>query len=474
MPAIKLGSKAYTSPVVGLPDILCENVFTERSRTMPDGQLQLVKRFGSLALPAWVSNARGYAQADGFASGAIIVVVGSDIKTYNPVTSAVGTITGSIAGSDRVVIAFTETQIGILGGGVFHVGSATSIAAVTDVDFAALLADHDQTAFADLMSIEQRFILIYGSRFCFTDVLDGGSTTALSYYTAEYAPDGLVACELSGERAMFLGGQTIEPWEATGTSTDPYRRSLGQIIPVGCRARDSVRVLDGALYWVDQNSQVRRTGSAIIPDTLSGQDITRSIGEAAASDIMSFVMEFEGHAMYAVRTPERCSLFDANYGEWVRFLTLESDTWRYGYALRVGGRLYLGDANGTGFAVAGPDYKSDHMPDADTMGTEIVKKISGYILTERERPMGKLRWEGSKGSGILTGQGSEPVIQLRRSLKGPKQFSNWRSRQTGAQGEYHRKVEWQQNGIIYPPGCTVEVTSSDPVDCITTGLYEDA
>lgn len=474
MAKIALASGAYTAPSLGLPDRLCENAYLERSRTTPDGEVQVVPRWGTLAKPDWADSMRGWHQSDGFAAGAIIAVVGATIKTFSPATGTVGTIAGSIAGTDRVVIAFTEQQIGILGSGVFHVGDATAIAAVTDPDFAALLADHGQTGFTDLLSIGQRFVLTYGSRFCFTAVLDGNNTTALNYYTAEYSPDGLIACELFAERAMFLGGQTIEPWEETGSSDDPYRRSLGQIIPIGCKARDSVRVMDGALYWVDQNNQVRRTGNATIPDTLSGQDVARTLETVAAGDILAFVLEFEGHAMYGLHLPSRCPIYDANYGEWCEFKTNLEATFRYGFSLRAAGNLYVADADGVGFALMHPDYQSDHMPDALTMGTERVWRVSGYILTERVRPMGKLRYEGAKGIGLATGQGSDPQITMRRSLKGPHQFSSARSRSVGVQGRYDKDVSWQQNGDIYPPGCAIEVSGSDPVAYATTGLYEDA
>lgn len=604
MARIPLATGAYISPTIGLPDRLAENCFVEKSRTTPDGPLQIVLRDGSLALPDWASNARGYAQSDGFADGKIIAVVGSAIKTYDPVTEVVGTIPGTIAGTDRVVIKFTELEIGILGGGSFNVGTASQVRRVTDgvtidpnlvigstpanvatgafdysingttyskgavaagtvpgndvvpigkygavaldidtagtitaveatanatgYDTAAdavlalpdvadskvrigyvtatksdgsftfgttalnaanttvaytdstvntawtdLLTDHDQTAFADLLAIGQRFVLIYGSRLCYSAALNGASTTALNYYTAEYAPDGLIACELFNERAMMMGGQTIEPWEETGDNDDPLRRSLGQIVQVGCKARDSVRVMDGALYWVDQNNQVRRTGNAVVPDTISGADVSRTIGATDADDIIGMVIEFEGHAMYGLRMPTRCPIYDANYGEWCEFKTNLTDTWRYGYALRVNGSLYVGDASGTGFALMHPDYKSDHMPDASTMGTERVWRASGYVLTEQDRPMGALRWEGSKGVGLSTGQGSDPLISMRRSLKGPRQYSSYRSRRTGAMGEYDTNVVWQQNGMLYAPGCVIELSGSDPVDFITTGFYEE-
>lgn len=470
---IPLASGAYDAPNSGLPARVLENALAEKSRTTPDGDIQIVTRWGSLALPDWASPVRGYAECNLGGTPRIIAVVGSAIKTYTPGVG-VGTITGSIAGTDRVVIAFTETEVGILGGGVFHVGDLTSIAAVTDADFATLLSDHGETAFINLMSIGQRFVLQYGSRFCFTAVLDGDNTTAINYYTAEFAPDGLVGGGTVGLRMWHGGRTTFEPWEETGDSDDPFRRSLGQELQVGLRARDTFKVMDGTAYWTDQHNQVRRQGNAIQPDNLSGPDVVRHLGSVDPGDMLGIVLEFEGHALYGIRTPTKCPLYDANYGEWTRFSTNDDSTWRYGFAVRVDGIIYLGDADGVGFAKWGPAYLSDHMPDADTMGTEIVARDSLYVLTDRVRRMGPLRIEGSKGIGLANGQGSDPQILMRTSKRGANDFTAYRSRTMGAQGVRSTRIIFNQMGMVHPPGMQIELQWSDPVGFILTGAYEDA
>lgn len=339
-------------------------------------------------------------------------------------------------------------------------------------DYEALLEDHEQTGFIDITAIGQRFVLLYGSRFAFTPPLQN-SITAIDYYTAEYSPDGLVGGWVLGERLYLFGSKTIEPWEETGNSDDPLRRSLGLVDQVGCRARGSIIDLDDTLYWVDQNNQVRRLGSAQTPDTLSGPDVSDLLEATDPADMLAFKIEIKGHAFLGLHLPTGCPLFDANYGNWLRFRTNLTDSWRYGYALRVDGRLYVSDADGAGFAIMDKAYKSDHMPDANTMGTEIVVRISGYILTDRPRRLGPLRFEGSKGIGLANGQGIDPQIQMRRSLKGPNLFTAFRSRSIGKQGEYGVRVIWNQMGEIFPPGCAIELTWSDPVGPIITSLIED-
>lgn len=610
MPQIALATGAYRRKSVGLPDKICENAYIERSGTQPDAQMQIVTRWGSLALTDWIQavgtdEIRGMMQADGFAGGKILAVVGNVLRTYNPTGGAFSTIPGTISGSDRVRWAFTETEMGIVAGGRFYVSNGTITRDATDsilddpnlaigstntrvatgaFDYSIngtlyakaavaagtipgndvvpigtygavaldigidgtidaveapanatgyasaalaaaalpavelehvrigyvtasksdgaftfgttalnaanttvaytdttvetawtdLLADHGETAFIDIAAIGQRFVLLYGSRFAFSEVLDGNTSTALSYYTAEYSPDGLVGVANVNNRIYLFGSSTTEPWEETGDADNPFRRSLGQEFSVGCRARDSIRIVNTVPYWVDQHNQVVRLGNAIVPEILSGPDISKEIAATEPTDMLGFVLEAEGHAWYGLRLPTMCPLFDANYGEWSRYLTNLTDTWRYGFILRVSGSLYVGDAEGVGFARMAETYKSEHMPGASTMGTEIVGQVSGYILANGTRKLGRLRWEGSKGVGLSTGQGSAPVIRMRRSLKGPGMFSSYRSREIGAQGEYATSVEWNQMGHVTAPGCVIELSWSDPVAPITTGLFEDA
>src|SRR5689334_12900119 len=180
-----LASGAYKEVAPGTPARRCENFYLEKIDTDPKRPLKLVRTPGSVALPDWVGGViRGAGQADGFAAGKLLFVVGSALKTYDPSTGTVGDITGTIAGTDRVQFAFTSRpECAILGNGVLHFSQGATVAAATDVDF--------PSGITSVASIEQRFVFSYGvaGRWGYTEVLVGDNTTALSYYTAEYAPD---------------------------------------------------------------------------------------------------------------------------------------------------------------------------------------------------------------------------------------------------------------------------------------------
>lgn len=460
---VALATGAYRAVAPGTPARVCQNAYLEKVDTDPKRPLKLVKSPGSLALPDWASNARGYAQADGFASGKIIVVVGTALKTYDPATGTVGTITGTVAGTDRVQFAFTAAECAILGNGVLHFSDGATVAASTDVDFPASITS--------VAAIEQRFVFSYGTegRWGYTEVSDGDNTTALSYYTAEYAPDGLVALFVLGARLFLFGTASLEEWYPTGDSDNPFRRGSGRVTETGCLCRDAIRKLDNTVYWVDRECSVRRIGSSETPEIVSTPAIAKQVREEDSDDIIVWTYEIDGHAFYGLRLTTGTFVFDPNTGgEWHERKTNLTDTWRYGYVISAAGAHYVGDFDGVGFAILSLDYESEHKADADTMGTEIVWKISGFAsISEGIEDVASIRLEISPGQGISTGQGSDPQVQMRK-WKG-EDWTNWRSRASGAQGRYKTRVIWWACGLARPPGLYIEFSGSDPVRTVLSG-----
>lgn len=460
---VSLASGAYREVAPGTPARVLENMYLEKVDTDPKRPLKLVRAPGSLALPDWASNARGYAQADGFASGKILVVVGTALKTYDPATGTVGTITGTVAGTDRVQFAFTATECAILGNGVLHFSDGSTVAASTDADFPASITS--------VASIGQRFVFSYGTegRWGYTEVLDGDNTTALSYYTAEYAPDGLIALFVLGARLFLFGTASLEEWYETGDSDNPFRRGSGRVVETGCLCRDAIRKLDNTVYWLDRECSVRRIGSSETPEIVSTPSIARDVREDDSADIVSWSYEVDGHAFYGLRLSTATYVFDANEGEWHERTTNQTDTWRYGYVISAAGRHYVGDFDGVGFSILSRDYKSEHMPSASTMGTEIVRIASGYAsISEGVEDVWSLRIEGAKGQGLANGQGSAPVIRL-RVWKGDN-WSNWLSRSLGAQGEYSYRTIFRRLGQAQSPGFEFQYLVSDPIELTVDGI----
>ena len=185
---------AAPSVVLGLPAKLNKNVYAERHESDPDRPWVLLETPGTKVWEAFDDGLRGIWQTDGHAGGKILIAAGDTIELFDPATNALASpMTGTIAGTDKGDLAFTEAEGFGLFNGQLYVSSGTAIAAVTDPDFAALLAFAGVSSFSSVTTIGQRGIFSFGSQFGFTEVSDLDNTTALSYYTPESSPDAIVA-----------------------------------------------------------------------------------------------------------------------------------------------------------------------------------------------------------------------------------------------------------------------------------------
>lgn len=606
MPRAALATSAAAALTLGLPRKKCHNVYVEPNPNDPVRKIALIETPGTLAREDFASAVRGMWQADGHASGKVLVAQGTTLSTFDPSTNTAGSITGSIAGSDWGDFAFTETEglglfngqpyvstgtairrasdgllddpvlaigstpanvatgafdysiagttyskgsvaagtapgndvvpLGLYGAVALDINAAGTITAIeapanatgyatavvaaaalpsvandhvrigyvtasksdgaftfgttaldaanttvayTDGDvntgFSDLLTDAGVSEFTSVATLGQRGLLTFGPRFAFTDVLDVGSISALSYYTAESSPDSLVAGRVVGELYYLFGTKTIEAWAQTGDADDPFSLQLGMTQQVGCACRDGIIRADNTLFFLDHAFNPRRLGQGS-SDIINPDDpwVTDLLKLAGAANIRGKVYEEKAHTFVAWRTPIGEVVYDVRTQQWATRGTLNSDTSRWTAMVQVGpadsARVFVADDEGC-FDEQSRDYTSEHMPDADTMGTEIVREFTAYLPTQAGRmPIMTAKLECAKGVGLTTGQGSDPVVEMRHSIDGGNTFTAWMSRGIGRQGEYGTRTIWRRRGRARDQGVVFEFRKSDPVKTVYLGV----
>lgn len=459
--------------VPALVDKLCHNVFPEPDQSDPVHPVVLMETPGSLAVHDFAGAVRGMAQADGHASGVVLIAQGTTLSTYNRTSGVVSALTGTLPGSDDVQFSFTESEGFFKSNGQLYVSTGTAVAGVTDVDFAALLADHGQTAFSSVATMGQIGLFTYGSRFGFSDVNDMDATTALNYYTAENQPDALVAGVVLGDYYYLFGVRSIEPWTRTGNADDPWQTQPGAVIDdAGALSVTAICKGDNALWFVDDARNIRELrgpGSAPIVSEPWIQRLLQRVNDPAS--IRMFSYRAEGHSFIVCNSPVGCVVFDVLTRSWHTRGTLHSDTWRWTHLVEVAGQHYVGDATGA-FDKLSRDYGSEHMPDAATMGTEIVREFVAIAPVQSGRPeIVSIRLDSNKGQGLDTGQGEDPLVSMCLSTDGGAVFGPWRARQLGRRGVYDQRTVWHRCGRGRPPGVVFRFRKSDPVPTVYTGVW---
>lgn len=453
----------------------CVNYYAEANPQDPARPFKLATTPGSRLIDdgsTLTTGIRAVEQADGFASGKLVVVDGTVVRLLDTSAETWSALTGTLAGTDRAQVVFGQVQAGFLGNGALYQSTGSAVAALTDADWATLLSDHGQTAFTSIASMGQRLLATYGDRFAFSATLDFDSTTTLSYYTAENAPDGVVAGIAIGSLYYLCGTQTIEPWIETGDNDDPFRPLTGQVISRGVAARDTLVELDNSLFFVADDRTVRRL-DGLVPTILNAKDpwVTRLLAATDASTLICRAEERDSHSFYVINAPGFCIAYDVATQTWSKRQTKDSDTWEWAFQVRKGAQFFAGSRSDTKLAELSRSYKSDNMADASTFGIEIIREFTAHLPVKMGRnPMSIVRLEGAKGIGLATGQGSDPLVTMAISRDKGITYGSERSRSLGVIGKYGERTIWRQCGRAEPEQTVMKFTVSDPVGFSPTGV----
>ena len=477
MTQLQLAASHYESDGAGDGIKSLINYYPETNPQDPARPVRLATTPGSRLIDnasTLTTGVRGLFQADGFASGDLIILDGTALRRMDTDAETFSTITGTVAGTDRAQAAFAETQAAFLANGALYVSAAagSTVAAASDADWATLLSDHGESAFSSITTMGQRLIASYGSRFAFSTTLEFNTTTTLSYYTAESAPDGIVCIFALGSVLLVCGTQTIEPWIQTGDNDDPFRPLVGQVINRGVAARDTVVKLDNTLFFIADDRTVRRMDGQV-PTILNEQDpwVTRLIKSVDASTLICSAIETEGHSFYVINAATFCIVYDVSTGTWHKRNTNSQTTWEYAFHVRKAATHYAGSRLAARLSELSRSLYSDNMADADTYGTAIIREFTAHMpVKDGRRAISAIRLEGTKGVGLASGQGSSPVVTMYQSRDKGLTFGTGRERSPGVQGDYDARMVWRRCGRGEPEQLVFKFSVSDPVNFIPTAV----
>lgn len=467
MPRADLASKHFEREIAGMSERVLLNMYVAETEGDSLRALKLETTPGSVDRDTGnviTGNIRAMGQSDSFASGLILILDGTTLRTWNLSTGTFGTISGTVSGTDRAQMAFTQTELAILSGGNLYVSNGTTVAVAGDADFPSNITS--------IASLNQRILMTAADgKWHYTEVLDIDNITGLNFYTAESAPDDLIAVVVQGSIAYLCGEQTIEPWYADSTSaTDPYSRG-STVIPYGVRARDAIVVQEDAIVFVDNKNNVRTLAGVSAPK-ISDAAITRLLQATTASDIICTTYESDNHSFFCLNTPTMCMVYDFDGArDWHRRKTNGSEAWDWSQIIEQDGRVFAAKRTGSTFVELSRAYATDEQADESTLGTDIEREFSAHVPHDGGRvALGGLFLEGSKGVGLASGDGSDPMAGRRISRDNGNTWTAWDDRKIGAQGAYDERTNWTRNGRGKRPQTVFHFRVIEPVKFDITGV----
>jgi hypothetical protein len=437
--SLAYGKGTYRRLAAGLPELRLVNMFVEGAATSQDG-IVLMSRPGFVA--AYTRGAgpiRGLFYQAGTLNGVALALSGSQL--YGDA------LLGTITGAGEPSFAASVSEVIVTAGGPLYRTNLATLTPVTFPDNANTVA----TAYLGGYFIAVR----EGSqRFYWSALLNGTSWDALDYAAAESSPDALLDMMVIGDVLWLLGQSTIEPWALTGDSVLPFSRIEGRNYQRGVLATGCSASLDNSLFWIGDDHRVYRSGSA--PEGLSDAGIEERI--AASASVTAFSFEYEGHKFFCVRLDTETLAYDVATLEWCEFASFGFPNWRARCAAAVEGVPLFGDAvNGTIWGMSDKAF---------TDGGAILQRLFTAFqpVTDGSYPLDVIHLDADfGGTPVLTGQGADPLVELRSSRDGGRTWSDWRQANLGKQGQYRARAMWRRFGSFDAPGAIFEIRATDPV-----------
>jgi hypothetical protein len=98
------------------------------------------------------------------------------------------------------------------------------------------------------------------------------------------------------------------------------------------------------------------------------------------------------------------------------------------------------------------------------VGHELERRFSAAQQLDAPLSVNNIRlWCNSGHTEVLSGQGSDPQVEMRYSRNAGNSWSGYSSARLGATGEYRTVPSWRRLGQFDFPGLLLEFRVSDPV-----------
>lgn len=401
------------------------------------------------------------------------VVSGTEFYKVTGLT-ATPTKLGDVTGTGQVSIADNGTQIFLACNpdGFIYNEVTNVFAKITDPDFTGAVTVGYLDGYFVYNEPNSQKIWV-------TQLLDGTSVNPLDFASAEGSPDGLVAININHREAWLFGTDSVEVWYDAGLADFPLTQIQGAFNEIGCVATFSIAKLDNALFWL--GTDARGQGIVYRANGYTGVRVsTHAIEYAIAqygniSDAVAYTYQQEGHAFYVLTFP-------TGNATWVYDVSTQSWHERAGWNTSLGQftrHRSNCQCNFGGNTVVG-DYENGNIYTLDLSVYADNGSIQKWLRSWRALPTGtnnlrrssqhSLQLDCESGTGLNTGQGSDPEIMLRWSDDGGHTWSNEHLSKMGKIGQYYRRVFWRKLGMTLKLRDRVyEISQTDPVKAVIVG-----
>lgn len=316
-------------------------------------------------------------------------------------------------------------------------------------------------------------------------------------------PDEIL-CAIAIEReVLLLGPKKGEVWYNSGGVPFPFQILPGVMIEQGCAARYSPAKMDTNVYWLSESPEGDRMVMRMNNQNVSVRISTSAIENEfkkypRVDDAIGSTYQINGHSFYELHFPtaDKTWGYDEATKQWFEDNWIDKNgvlhrarntfcTYAYGKNLALdwsNGNIYQIDTN-TKVDQTDPDTSSPipwirSFPHAVaemkqvSHSSFIADVQTGNSVGTGENNQFLSPWSSgfSSGFGPLT-QVAAPVVNLRVSRDGGKNYGNNRSKGRISSGRYRSLLRWRGNGIARD--MVFELSSTAEMSDALNGAYID-
>lgn len=288
---------------------------------------------------------------------------------------------------------------------------------------------------------------------------------ATRFATAEAQPDNLVSV-ISDHRELFLfGTDTTEVWYNNGSSTFAFARNQAAFIEKGCAAPYSVAKQNNTVFFIGSDLRVYSL-TGYVPVPISSNAVEKTLKNVDLSDAFAYTYQNEGHLFYVLTIPANNITwsFDVSTGAWHIMKSYNFKRHNAGSSIFFNFKTLIGDfQSGRIYVMDSGFYTADKEPIVKefvlptvSFGREFVS-VASFELDMRS------------GVGLVSGQGSDPIVYLSFSKDDGKTWSNLKEGKIGKIGEYLTRVKWNRLGSARQ--FIFKIRTSEPIPIDIGGAY---
>lgn len=310
-----------------------------------------------------------------------------------------------------------------------------------------------------------------------TQLLDGTSINPLSFASAEGSPDGLVSLIVDHREAWLFGSNSVEVWYDAGVSGFPLQRIQGAYNEIGCVAPYSVAKLDNGVFWL--GADARGQGIVYRTNGYTGVRISTHAIEwqiqqyGNITDAIGYTYQQDGHSFYVLIFPGANTtwVYDVATDNWHERASWKNSVYirhRSNCQMNFNNEIIVGDYEDKRiYAFDLTTYADDDQPQKWLRSWRALPPNQNNLTRTAQHT---LQLDCETGTGLNTGQGSNPEVMLRWSDDGGHTWSNEHWTSMGRIGTYGTRAFWRRLGMTLKLRDRVyEVSGTDPIKISIVG-----